>query len=93
MHVIKSIIFQVCNLATELPITYVLTLNLKCIKSSAYDKDRNYPDIHFCCKLHKISIDNVEKVSLAKFDLARHMLNLAGKCLVTDHYHKPCRYH
>ena len=27
---------------------------------------------------------------LAKFDLARHMLNLAGKCLVTGHYHKPC---
>ena len=28
--------------------------------------------------------------NLAKFNLARHMLNLARTCLVTGHYHKPC---
>ena len=35
-------------------------------------------------------IINTDHGCLAKFDLARHMLNLAGKCLVTGHYHKPC---
>ena len=36
----------------------------------------NCLDIHYLC--------------LAKFNLARQMLNLAGKCLVTGHHHNPC---
>ena len=37
-------------------------------------------------KLNNFSIDNVQQICQAKFDLAGHMLNFAGKSPVTGHY-------
>ena len=42
------------------------------------------PDILFC-KFNDLSNDNK-----FEFDLARQILNLAGKCLMIGHYHKFC---
>ena len=49
-------------------------------------RTENCPDIHILLQT-PLYIESC----VAKFDWARgYMLNLAGKYLVTGHYHKPC---
>ena len=65
-------------------------LSLKVLLISVLIRLKIVQTFIFFCKLHKIAINNVYKICLAKLDLAGHTLNLAGKCLVTGYYHKPC---
>ena len=58
---------------------------------NAYDKDQYLSGLYFISrKCNEIPIDNAQKICLAKFNLAGHMLILGGKDPVTGSYHKPC---
>ena len=42
-------------------------------------------------ELNDFPIDNVQKICRTKFGLSGQMLELAGNCLMTGHYHKHCK--